>query len=368
MRRALTGAFTLSGGIIGAGVLGLPYVFAKSGYLIGLFWLVVLSVLVWYVFMCLAEVTLRTKGSHQLTGYASKYLGAKGKWLMLVIVIFGIYSANLAYLIGEGESLSFIFTNSSDYSLWFGIGFWVIMAFLLHRGIEGLKKFEKYGVVGIIIVFLIIFFWYVPEVDLGNLSVMNYKYFFLPFGATLFALIGFSVFPEMRREMFGAEKKIKLAVGIGVLLPLILYALFTFIFVGVLGQNIGEVSTLSFGKLVGLFGGFTMMTSFYVFTFALKDMFFFDFGLSRKLSDFISIWGSLILFLFIKFTGLLGFVSIIGISGTITGGASVVLILIMNLKAKRKGERKPEIKMWNSWWLTVLLGLLFIIGAISLVF
>ena len=32
------GALTLSGTMIGAGILGLPFVFAKSGFLIGLVW------------------------------------------------------------------------------------------------------------------------------------------------------------------------------------------------------------------------------------------------------------------------------------------------------------------------------------------
>lgn len=45
-------AFTLTGTIIGAGILGLPYVFSKSGSLIGVSWLLVLGLIViitlWY--------------------------------------------------------------------------------------------------------------------------------------------------------------------------------------------------------------------------------------------------------------------------------------------------------------------------------
>jgi len=32
--------FTLTGTIIGAGILGLPYVFSQSGFFIGSFWLI----------------------------------------------------------------------------------------------------------------------------------------------------------------------------------------------------------------------------------------------------------------------------------------------------------------------------------------
>ena len=98
--------FTLTGTIIGAGILGLPYVFAKSGFLAGLFWLIVLGAVMIFVNLALGEITLRTKGAHQLSGYAEKYLGKWGKRAMFFAMIFGIYSALLAYLIGEGESLS----------------------------------------------------------------------------------------------------------------------------------------------------------------------------------------------------------------------------------------------------------------------
>ena len=62
--------FTLTGTIIGAGILGLPYVFAQSGIFIGIFWLILIGLIVMYVCLCLGEVSLRTKGKHHLVGYA----------------------------------------------------------------------------------------------------------------------------------------------------------------------------------------------------------------------------------------------------------------------------------------------------------
>jgi len=54
--------FTLTGTMIGAGVLGLPYVFAQSGFVIGLFWLIILGSILIFVNLSLGEITLRTKG------------------------------------------------------------------------------------------------------------------------------------------------------------------------------------------------------------------------------------------------------------------------------------------------------------------
>ena len=39
-KKVFVTAFTLSGTTIGAGILGLPYVFSQSGFFIGVFWIV----------------------------------------------------------------------------------------------------------------------------------------------------------------------------------------------------------------------------------------------------------------------------------------------------------------------------------------
>ncbi len=124
-------SFTMAGSVIGAGILGLPYVFAQSGFFIGILWIVFLGVILTFSKLCLGEVTLRTKVKHQLPGYAEKYLGKWGKRIIYFSMFFGIYAALVAYLIGEGQSLSKFFTGGLEYSLLFGFGFWLIMTLLL---------------------------------------------------------------------------------------------------------------------------------------------------------------------------------------------------------------------------------------------
>src|SRR3989344_5126084 len=162
--------FTLSGTIIGAGILGLPYVFAKSGFFIGMFWLMFLGIVMIYVNLIIGEVTLRTKGIHHLPGLAEKYLGKMGKRIMFFAVVFGIYSALLAYLIGEGNSLSQLFMGNLEYSLVFAIGFWFVMTLILREGSKGLKKVETYGAIGVIVIIIIIFVLFLPRVEIGNLN------------------------------------------------------------------------------------------------------------------------------------------------------------------------------------------------------
>ena len=358
-------AFTLTGTIIGAGILGLPYVFAKSGFLIGLFWLILLGIIILIVNLYLGEIGLRTKDNHQLAGYAEQYLGKWGGKIMFFAMAFGIYSALIAYLLGEGQSLSLLLTGNLKYALFFGVGFWFIMTMLLKSGLKGLKKVETWGVLIIIALIIIIFSWYLPDINYNNLAQINIPNIFLPMGVILFALLGFTSIPELRMEIRGQEKKYKKAIILGILVPIILYILFCFTFVGILGSNVPEVATLSLGKFVIILGIFTMLTSYFVLSFSFRDIFKYDFKSSNFTTFFWVCLFPLILYLVISFFNLLDFVQVLGIGGVISGGLTGILILIINKRAKKLGKRKPEFSIPINWFIIILLSLVFILGILA---
>ena len=70
---------TLVGFVVGAGILGLPFVFSRAGFWTGVLNVIVIGAAVLVLNLMLGEISLRTKQSHQLSGYASKYLGHKWK-------------------------------------------------------------------------------------------------------------------------------------------------------------------------------------------------------------------------------------------------------------------------------------------------
>jgi len=363
-KRVLAAAFTLTGTIIGAGILGLPYVFSKSGFGVGVFWIVFLGAILLFVNLCLGEVTLRTKEIHQLTGYAEKYLGKWGKRLMFFAMIFGIYSALVAYLIGEGQSFSMIFFNHADYALYFALGFWLIMTMLLKEGLKGLKKIETWGVGAIIILIFAILFYFFPEIQVENLKNVDYSNFFLPFGIVLFSLLGFTSIPELRRVIKKNEKNLRDSILIGTLIPIVLYIIFSLVFVGILGSQVPEISTLSFGKLVIVLGIFTMLTSYFVLSFSLKDAFDFDFKFDKSLKFAVVSLFPLLIYLIITYFSLAGFVRVLGIGGVVSGGLTGILALVMNIRAKKMGNRKPEFSMPINWVVIVLLSLIFVFGVV----
>ena len=361
-KKFLATTFTLTGSIIGAGILGLPYVFAQSGLLIGLFWLIALGAIMIFMNLTLGEITLRTKGKHQLAGYAEKYLGKKGKRAMFFIVIFGIYSALLAYLVGEGNSFARLIPFDVP-PVVFGIIFWVILTLMLRKGMKELKKVETWGVIGIIGIVLAIFIQYVFTLDISNLATINQANFFTPIGVVLFALLGFTSIPELRIEIKGQEKLFKRAVIIGTVIPIILYILFSIIFIGKFGITVNEVATLSLGPFVTILGIFTMLTSFLVLSFSLHDMFKYDLKTSNKVNFFFTSLVPLISYILAEQFDFTSFSTILGIGGTVSGGLTGIMILLMARKAKAKTRSKnkePEIKMPINWFIVIILSLVFI--------
>ncbi|MFZ5955222.1 MAG: aromatic amino acid transport family protein [Nanoarchaeota archaeon] len=357
-------AFTLSGTIIGAGILGLPYVISQSGFIIGLFWILFFGLILGYIYLCLGEISLRTKENHQLTGYAQKYLGNSGKILMFMAMLIGIYSALLAYLMAEGESLSLLLVGSSNYALLFGILFWIVLTLILGKGLRELKRVETGGILAIILIIVSIFFYLIPNIKLTNLLYIQNENFFLPIGVILFSLLGFTSISELRIEIRGDERNFKNAIIAGIIIPIILYIIFSLACIGTIGKDIQEIATLSFGPLARLLGIFTMFSAYLIHSFSLKDMFKFDFNYSeKKIFIFVSIMPLIIYFLCSYFR-LFSFISILGMGGVLAGGINGILIPVINLKSKKLSERKPEYQMPMNWIIIFFISLIFILGVL----
>lgn len=349
---------------IGAGFLGIPYVVSKSGFLPGLAFLIFVAAFILFIKLYLGEVILRTRGNHQLTGYAEKYLGKAGKWLMFFAMIFGIYAALTAYLIGEGKTLSYIFTGTYNFEFLFSIIFFFIMAGLTFIGLKALKKYEKIAMFFIFGFVLLIFVFFISKVNISNLNYVNPEYSFLPFGVILFSFLAFSAMPEVERILIGQEKMMKRVILLGVSIPLIIYLIFTFVVVGCFGQGVQEIATLSLGRFFSLLGVLTMFTAFFTLTLAIRDMFRFDFNLGRIRGWLLAILIPLAIFLLIYFFKWSSFIQLLSLGGVVSGGLTGILILLMNKKAEKEGDRRPEYALGINWFIIFLLSLIFIIAVV----
>ena len=138
-RKLIEAIATLVGLTIGAGILGIPYVVAQAGFLTGVFIILFLGLIIVLMNLYVGEITLRTKGTHQLPGYVEKYLGKKGKFFMMISLMITVYGALTGYIIGEGVAWAAILNISPLYPM---LIFFALMAIIVFRGLKLIKNIE----------------------------------------------------------------------------------------------------------------------------------------------------------------------------------------------------------------------------------
>src|SRR3989338_1391868 len=294
----------LVGVIIGAGILGIPYVMWKAGFLTGLIDMILIGLAILFVNLALGEVILRTEGKHQLTGYAEIYLGKWGKRLMSFSFVFGVYTALIAYIIGEGISINALFGFDSFYS---SIIFFLVFSAIVYFGLKIVGESELYMTSAKILIFIGICAAIIlsGKFNASNLAEFNPALIFLPYGVVLFAFVGTAAVPEMKEILAENRNEMKKALIIGTLIPFLMYIIFGAVVVGISGNNTTEVATVGLGITVGaymiilgnVFAIVAMATSFLGLGLALRDVFIYDFKVDQKISWFLTFSVPLIVFL-----------------------------------------------------------------------
>lgn len=366
-KRFLEAVATLMGTTIGAGVLGIPYVVAQSGVLIGLMHIIIIGAAVMLVNLLLGEVVLRTKGNHQLTGYAEKYLGKAGKKLMAITMAAGIYGALLAYIIGAGISLNSIVPWLPP--LAGSLIFFAVASAVVYFGLEAVEKSELLLAFLTVTVITIIIATAITsgKFSAANLTGMNLKNAFMPYGVVLFAFLGAVAIPEMKEELGKNRKLLKKAIITGGLIPIIVYALFALAVIGISGASTSQVATTDLGAKLGeltavlanLFAVLAMSTSFIALGLALKEMYVYDYGLHKRAAWILTCIIPMAAFLF----GINSFVAVLGIVGAVAGGTEGILLIRMHSKAqRRKAETKPAYTIKTGRFLAAALAAMFLIG------
>ncbi len=366
---------TLVGFVAGAGILGLPYVFARAGFLTGIVNIVLIGLAVMILNLMIGEISLRTKNNHQLVGYAKKYLGIKGKKLMMFLLLIGWYGALVAYTIKIGEILSavinpLIYISPIYYSIFFALS----ASYLVYKGILLIEKSEFWMVLLLIITISVIGIFYMPSVNYGNLQTFSLKDFWFPFGVVLFAFGGAGAIPEMRIELTKNKRLMKHAIIIGTMITMAIYILFTLLVVGVTGSETTDGAIIGLGKALGpkmlLLGGFfgilTMSTSFLAIGLAIKEIFKFDYR-NHNLQS--SLFACIIPFVFAITIIMLNidnaFYKVINFAGVFIYPLTSIMFILIFWHAKKKGDRKPEYSMKFSGVLGAIIILLFLASFVN---
>ncbi|MFH1642935.1 MAG: aromatic amino acid transport family protein [Nanoarchaeota archaeon] len=366
---------TMVGFIIGAGILGIPYVINKSGLIIGIINIIIIGMVMMIVNLFYGEVVLRTKGYHQITGHAKKYLGNRGKIIMFFCVIFGMYGSMIAYTIKQGEFLHTLLSGIFGGNvITYSILFFLALHLIIYKGINLIKKFELFMVLLIFLICLTFFAVSFKQINLANLQLFSTANWYLPYGVVLFAFMGLASIPELKEELKNNWQQLKKAIIIGSALPIIIYSLFAVFVIGITGNNttdgaiIGLASSLSGSILIIciIFGMLTIATSFIGVGLALKDIFHRDLEISRQNSTLLITMIPLFALTTIMTIKIKNpFFRIIDVTGKISYGIIGILVVLMYVKAKKMGDRKLEYEIQSGKTVRYIIISIFVIGILS---
>ena len=353
------------GTMIGAGVLGLPYVVSKVGLPLGLTMLLLLGVAALILNLMFTEVVLRTTASHQIAGYAKKYLGLIPYRFETLATIIGTYGALTAYLIGEGKVLSTLFGGKE---MTYSLIFFVVLSLLLLLEIKTIKIFGLIIVCCLLLVVLAIVILGGTSLKFANVNYTEISNIFIPYGVILFAYGGTAAVVTVRQILRRNEKKIMPAVLIGTLIAMIIYVVFTVVVVGITGKATTEVATVGLGQALGpsmllfgnLFALFAMGSVFLNGGLILREFYQYDFRIHKIWAWLLVISVPLILYLFVA----QDFVRTMGVAGGLAYGITGIVIVSLFWKAKKKGDRKPEFSLPRLKIVGSVLILTFVLGMI----
>lgn len=341
---------TLIGTIVGVGIFGLPYAFARAGFFIGSIQLVLLGVVIILIQLMFGEIVLRTKEKHNLPGYIDKYLGKRWETLISISALTGIFGSMIAYILVGGTLLKSFFNhfeilNNAPENIFF-IVFWLFLTSFILFGLKIIKLAEFGMTIFLLLTISIIFIFSVPHINVSNFFIFNGNNIFLSYGVILFALSGTVAITELREILIGQEKRLKSAIILGVVASIIIYAMFVFVVVGVTGSSASEEAMTGLSRVVGgpiyilgvIFGILAIATSYITFGYYLYEAFLYDFGVNRNLSHILI---AIVPITFVLL-GWRNFIGTISFLGAVMGGFESIAMILAYLKAKKIGDRNPE--------------------------
>ncbi|MEY2986231.1 MAG: hypothetical protein RJB24_460 [Candidatus Parcubacteria bacterium] len=363
---------TLTGTIIGAGVLAIPYTIYTAGYWLGVLYLIILGIVMIILNLMLGEVVLRTKKKLHIPELIKLYLGKKGYVLVLIAIAILIYGGMSAYIRGAGDIINTIIPSQSfNWSIvFFAIGTYFI--------IKGLKFVSQWNIIFVSgMVLIIITIWlkaiYSQDIDWTQFELKptnSITQAFRPYGAILFSYFGVIAIPHIKTILGKKSDQMESAIILGMLIPILLYSVFVSLVIGVAGRDITQLAIISLGEKLGgqvlvitsIFAIIAMMTSFISMGLSMIESYM-NFGkLKRSIAIILTTFPPMALLVF----DWAQFDTIIQYAGGIGVSIISILIVLTFWRAKAEGELPPAYSLGHFKWVGIIMIIMFTLGAFSL--
>lgn len=283
--KILGSALMIAGTTIGAGMLAMPLTSAGIGFGMTLVLLVGLWALLTYTGLLFMEVyqTAPTQDVGVAT-LAEQYFGLGGRLLATISLLVLLYALLSAYITGGGSLLSGVLPDFGEQTQQIGILlFTLILGAFVVVGIRGVDGLTRLLFIGKIIAFVFVLLMMLPKSQLENLTAVPLDNLLIVSAIPVFfTSFGFHVIMGSINHYLDADmRKIRIAIFIGTLIPLIAYILWQLATHGVLSQGefisllqqdptlnglVNATSQLTgstlLGEMVRIFSALALITSF----------------------------------------------------------------------------------------------------------
>lgn len=348
------GVALIVGANIGAGILSLAYGAHNAGWPILVFWLIIAGTFTTISMLYIAETTLRTRKSLQLSGLAEKYLGQFGSWMIFASVAINTLGCLIAYTAGSGKIISGFLNISPTLG---SLIFFIPATLVIWLGLRATGVSEKiitFGM-GVLIAILILATIIGPGIKGEYLSYSNWYYAVPVFSLAIFCFIAQYTVPELARGFSASDvKKLPKAIITGMAITCVLLILVPMAAIGLTGPDkVTDVVTIAWGQALGqwaffLANGFAlcaMMTSFWAVgeTFLTNIVDRLRFPSEWQVKYRLIALALVVVPPFIlAYSGLVGFVGAIYFAGAFAGAIMSIVPVSMINKARKVGDREPE--------------------------
>lgn len=318
---------------LGVGVFSLPYIFSKAGWGIGLLYLVVLAGVVIWSHSLYSRILDLDQGTGHLLGLARRHLGRGGYALAFVAILAGLVLALVAYLVIGAQFTRFTFPALTPGLALFV--FWLFCVFPLVMGLRWLVGLEFFGALLMGAIILFVFVSGAPLALFARAPVVDLEHIFLPFGAILFSLAGWTAVEPMHEyeRKSGLRGKLLLSLTLGTGAATLLSALFVLGIVGSVGtvteDTVSGLAAWPLWKqgLLSLFGLFAIWTSYVPIGLEIKNSLT-ESALLRGAGFFLAVFLPLALVL----SGFDSFLRVIGLAGGAFLSVQYLLIFMLGKK------------------------------------
>lgn len=316
---------------IGAGMFSLPYIFKESGWLLGIFYLLLLGGILIFAHYLYWLSLARVKEKSRLLGLAREHLGNAAFYAAIISVIIGLFLTLVVYLILAQQFSRLIMPEPA--SNFGAVLFWLIASLPFLLKLPRLVGAEFLGT--LLMVFIVMLVFITGHDGFSGIAPIKIENIFLPFGAILFSLTGWTAIePMFEWQKRNSDSKPLSKLAFGTILSAIVYLLFIF---GIFGSNEAispdTLSGLSSWppwklQLLGWLGIFAMWTSYVPISLEIKN----ELEKDLHMPAFLSFGVALILPPVIFLSGFFNFLGAIGLAGGVFLALQYVFIILVSKK------------------------------------